>query len=260
HYQPQIRLGQLQIRLRQPQIRLAQDQSNTQPQLYGAEALVRWRHPERGLVPPNQFIPLAEEIGLIIPLGAWVIKEASRQVTTWKNAGVADLVVSVNISALQFHQAGFLAEVQSLLADAGATPFSLELELTESMLMADMELSIQVLQAFRDLGYRIAIDDFGTGFSCLNYLRRLPANILKIDQSFVRDMRTDNASLAIVSSIIRLADSLGMETIAEGVETADELALLERQGCRLMQGYHFSKPLPPAQFEAWVEQWNGARN
>lgn len=235
HYQPQIVAG-----------------SKT---LYGAEALVRWRHPERGLVPPNHFIPLAEEIGLIIPLGAWVIAEAARQVNVWRQAGFADLVISVNISALQFHQAGFLAEVQSLLAAAGTKPSSLELELTESMLMSDMEVSIQVLQAFRDLGYRIAIDDFGTGFSCLNYLRRLPANILKIDQSFVRDMQSDSASLAIVTSIIRLAESLGMETIAEGVETAEEYALLASQGCRLMQGYHFSKPLPPTQFEAWLKQW-----
>lgn len=235
HYQPQIVAG-----------------SKT---LYGAEALVRWRHPERGLVPPNHFIPLAEEIGLIIPLGAWVIAEAARQVTAWQQSGLVDLVVSVNISALQFHQAGFLSEVQSLLAEAGAKPSSLELELTESMLMSDMEVSIQVLQAFRDQGYRIAIDDFGTGFSCLNYLRRLPANILKIDQSFVRDMQTDGASLAIVSSIIRLAESLGMDTIAEGVETADEYALLANQGCQLMQGYYFSKPLPPVQFEAWLQQW-----
>jgi EAL domain-containing protein (putative c-di-GMP-specific phosphodiesterase class I) len=122
--------------------------------------------------------------------------------------------------------------------------------------MGDMEVSIQVLQAFRDLGYRIAIDDFGTGFSCLNYLRRLPVNILKIDQSFVRDMQSDKASLAIVSSIIKLAQSLGMETIAEGVETAEEAALLVSQGCRLMQGYYYSKPLPAAQFETWLQQWS----
>lgn len=225
--------------------------------VYGAEALVRWRHPERGLVPPNHFIPIAEEIGLIIPLGAWVIAEAARQVKLWQAAGFGELVVSVNISALQFHQAGFLNEVQGILERAGTAPSSLELELTESMLMTDMEVSIQVLQAFRDLGYRIAIDDFGTGFSCLNYLRRLPVNILKIDQSFVRDMQTDNASLAIVTSIIRLAESLGMETIAEGVETADETSVLAGQGCHLMQGYHFSKPLPVVQFEQWLQQWDG---
>ncbi len=225
--------------------------------VYGAEALVRWRHPERGLVPPNHFIPIAEEIGLIIPLGAWVIAEAARQVKRWHAAGFGDLVVSVNISALQFHQAGFLNEVQGILEQAGTAPSSLELELTESMLMSDMEVSIQVLQAFRDFGYRIAIDDFGTGFSCLNYLRRLPVNILKIDQSFVRDMQTDSASLAIVASIIRLAESLGMETIAEGVETLDESELLSHQGCSLMQGYHFSKPLPVAQFESWLQQWSG---
>lgn len=238
HYQPQI-------------------DANTR-RVYGAEALVRWRHPERGLVPPNQFIPIAEETGLIIPLGAWVIAEAARQVRCWSESGFGDLVVSVNISALQFHQAGFLNEVQVLLAQAGSEPSSLELELTESMLMADMDVSIQVLQAFRDQGYRIAIDDFGTGFSCLNYLRRLPVNILKIDQSFVRDMQTDSASLAIVTSIINLADSLGMETIAEGVETADEAMILSRQGCHLMQGYHFSKPLPAAQFEQWLQHWDQA--
>ncbi len=227
--------------------------------VYGAEALVRWRHPERGLVPPNHFIPIAEEIGLIIPLGAWVIGEAARQVKIWRESGFADLVVSVNISALQFHQAGFLNEVQGLLETAGTPPSALELELTESMLMTDMEVSIQVLQAFRDQGYRIAIDDFGTGFSCLNYLRRLPVNILKIDQSFVRDMQTDSASLAIVSSIIRLADSLGMETIAEGVETADELVILHGEGCHLLQGYHFSKPLPATNFEQWLKEFPSNR-
>lgn len=236
HYQPQV-------------------DANTQ-QLYGAEALIRWRHPERGLVPPNDFIPLAEETGLIIPIGEWVIREAARQVTRWQAEGLNHMVVSVNISALQFHQPGFLAEVQSIMTRVGAEPPSLELELTESMLMSDMDVSISVLQRFRDLGYRIAIDDFGTGFSCLNYLRRLPVNILKIDQSFVRDMQSDEASLAIVSYIIRLAQSLGMDTIAEGVETATEMTLLAHEGCRLMQGYHFSKALPPAQFDAWLAQWS----
>lgn len=244
-----LELGQLELHY-QPQM------DATNQQLYGAEALIRWRHPERGLVQPNDFIPLAEEIGLIIPIGNWVIAEAARQVTRWQAEGAISLVVSVNISALQFHQPGFMAEVQTIMDDAGAAPQSLELELTESMLMSDMDASIEVLQKFRDLGYRIAIDDFGTGFSCLNYLRRLPVNILKIDQSFVRDMQSDEASLAIVSYIIRLAQSLGMDTIAEGVETSHEMTLLVNEGCRLMQGYHFSKPLPPGQFDAWLADWS----
>jgi EAL domain-containing protein (putative c-di-GMP-specific phosphodiesterase class I) len=244
-----LELGQFELHY-QPQM------DATNQQLYGAEALIRWRHPERGLVQPNDFIPLAEEIGLIIPIGNWVIAEAARQVTRWQAEGAISLVVSVNISALQFHQPGFMAEVQTIMDDAGAAPQSLELELTESMLMSDMDASIEVLQKFRDLGYRIAIDDFGTGFSCLNYLRRLPVNILKIDQSFVRDMQSDEASLAIVSYIIRLAQSLGMDTIAEGVETSHEMTLLVNEGCRLMQGYHFSKPLPPGQFDAWLADWS----
>ncbi len=242
-------LGQFELHY-QPQI------DATSQQIYGAEALIRWRHPERGLVPPNDFIPLAEEIGLIIPIGSWVIAEAVRQVTHWQEEGHRNMVVSVNISALQFHQPGFLNEVQTIMETAGVAPELLELELTESMLMSDMDASIEVLQMFRNLGYRIAIDDFGTGFSCLNYLRRLPVNILKIDQSFVRDMQSDEASLAIVSYIIRLAQSLGMDTIAEGVETSNEMTLLASEGCRLMQGYHFSKPLPPAQFDAWLAQWS----
>lgn len=242
-------LGQFELHY-QPQI-----DALTQ-QLYGAEALIRWRHPERGLVPPNDFIPLAEEIGLIVPIGGWVITEAARQITKWRAEGLSQMVVSVNISALQFHQVGFLGEVQAIMEAVGAVPHSLELELTESMLMSDMDVSIAVLQKFRDLGYRIAIDDFGTGFSCLNYLRRLPVNILKIDQSFIRDMQTDEASLAIVSYIIRLAQSLGMDTIAEGVETSTEMTLLLNEECHLMQGYHFSKALPPAQFDAWLAEWS----
>jgi diguanylate cyclase (GGDEF)-like protein/PAS domain S-box-containing protein len=244
-----LELGQFELHY-QPQI------DATTQRLYGAEAVIRWRHPERGLVPPNDFIPLAEEIGLIIPIGDWVISEAAQQVTRWQAQGWEQMVVSVNISALQFHQPDFLGAVQAIMQAAGAEPQSLELELTESMLMSDMDASIAVLQQFRDLGYRIAIDDFGTGFSCLNYLRRLPVNILKIDQSFVRDMQSDEASLAIVSYIIRLAQSLGMDTIAEGVETSTEMALLVDEGCRLMQGYLFSKALPPAQFNAWLTQWS----
>lgn len=225
--------------------------------LWGAEALVRWRHPERGLVSPADFIPLAEETGLIIPLGEWVFAQAARQVTAWRKHGLPNLVVSVNISAVQFRKDDFVARIETILKEEGAVSHSLELELTESILMNDMESSIETLKYLRELGFRIAIDDFGTGFSSLNYLRRLPVNVLKIDQSFVRDMLVEQASLAIVESIISLAHSLGKETIAEGVETQAELDVLTERGCRLMQGYYFSKPLPASSFEAWVKTRTG---
>lgn len=221
--------------------------------LWGAEALVRWRHPERGLVSPADFIPLAEETGLIIPLGDWVFAQAARQVTAWRKQGLPNLVVAVNISAVQFRKDDFVQRIETILKEEGALPESIELELTESILMHDMESSIQTLNYLRNIGFRIAIDDFGTGFSSLNYLRRLPINVLKIDQSFVRDMLGEQASLAIVDSIISLAHSLGKETIAEGVETKAELDVLTERGCRLMQGYYFSKPLPAPQFEKWVK-------
>lgn len=250
--------------------RLALDQGgfelHYQPQVYahtgnlwGAEALVRWRHPERGLVSPAEFIPLAEETGLIIPLGEWVFAQAARQVTAWRKQGLSTLVVAVNISAVQFRKDNFVERIQTILHEEGAVAQSLELELTESILMHDMEASIATLNYLREQGFRIAIDDFGTGFSSLNYLRRLPVNVLKIDQSFVRDMLADQASLAIVESIISLAHSLGKETIAEGVETPAELAVLTERGCQLMQGYYFAKPMPPANFEAWVRAGSGVQ-
>lgn len=232
HYQPQV---------------FAKD-----AKLWGAEALVRWRHPERGLVSPADFIPLAEETGLIIPLGEWVFEQAARQVTAWRKQGLPNLIVSVNISAVQFRKDDFVDSIKTILEEEGALAESLELELTESILMHDMESSIQTLIDLRQLGFRIAIDDFGTGFSSLNYLRRLPVNVLKIDQSFVREMLIEKASLAIVESIISLAHSLGKETIAEGVETQAELDVLTERNCRLIQGYHFSKPLPAPLFEEWV--------
>ncbi|HOY23572.1 MAG TPA: EAL domain-containing protein [Cellvibrio sp.] len=249
-------------------LRLALDQGgfelHYQPQLFavsgnlwGAEALVRWRHPERGLVSPADFIPLAEETGLIIPLGEWVFAEAARQVTAWRKQGLPNLVVSVNISAVQFRKDDFVERIKTILKEEGALASSLELELTESILMHDMESSIETLKYLRELGFRIAIDDFGTGFSSLNYLRRLPVNVLKIDQSFVREMLAEQASLAIVESIISLAHSLGKETIAEGVETQAELDVLTARGCQLMQGYYFSKPLPAPSFEAWVQARTG---
>lgn len=227
--------------------------------LWGAEALVRWRHPERGLVPPLDFIPLAEETGLIIQLGHWVMCEAARQVTHWRKNGYPTLVVSINISALQFRQTDFLEQTKAVFETLGADPASVELELTESILMGDMEASIAMLEGLRKLGFRIAIDDFGTGYSSLNYLRRLPVNVLKIDQSFVRDMLKEQASLAIVDSIIGLAKALGKETIAEGVETEAEYNLLCQHDCHIVQGYYFSKPLTVANFEQWMVQHGSTR-
>ncbi len=221
-------------------------------QLWGAEALVRWRHSERGLISPIDFIPLAEESGLIIPLGNWVFAEAARQVTAWRKHRFPDLIVSVNISAVQFCKSDFVETIKKIMKQEGAAAHSLELEVTESILMHDMESSINTLNELQAIGFRIAIDDFGTGFSSLNYLRRLPVNVLKIDQSFVREMAVERASLAIVESIISLAHSLGKETIAEGVETKVELDLLTERNCHLIQGYYFSKPLPSQMFEAWA--------
>ena len=208
--------------------------------LWGAEALVRWRHPDRGLISPAEFIPLAEETGLIIPLGDWVFAQAARQVTAWRKQGLSKLVVAVNISVVQFRKDDFVHRIETILKDENAAPDSIELELTESILMHDMDSSIQTVNYLRNCGFRIAIDDFGTGYSSLNYLRRLPVNVLKIDQSFVREMLDEPASLAIVNSIISLANSLGKETIAEGVETEAELAVLKERGCDLMQGYFFA--------------------
>jgi len=231
----------------QPQIR-GEDRK-----LVGVESLIRWRHPVRGLVSPADFIPLAEETGLIIPMGDWVIAEAARQVAEWQRKGMINFGVSVNISALQFRQNNFLERVQKLLEQAGVSSQWFELELTESMLVNDMQTSIEILRSFQHAGFRIAIDDFGTGFSSLNYLRHLPIDVLKIDQSFVRDMLKDAASLAIVESIIGLAHSLGKATIAEGVETAQESEILYQKGCRIMQGYYFAKPMTAANFEQWLK-------
>jgi diguanylate cyclase (GGDEF)-like protein/PAS domain S-box-containing protein len=221
--------------------------------LYGAEALVRWRHAERGLVSPGDFIPLAEETGLIIPLGEWVFTEAVRQAAAWRRQGLSDIVVAVNISAVQFRQEDFVLRIQDILQRESADPQTIELELTESVLMHDMESSIETLNLLRDLGFRIAIDDFGTGYSSLNYLRRLPINVLKIDQCFVREMLQEPASLAIVESIIALAHALGKDTIAEGVETEAELNMLKDRHCKIIQGYYFSKPLPLAAFANWLQ-------
>ena len=217
----------------------------------GAEVLLRWDHPERGLVSPMQFIPLAEETGLIVPIGLWVLQTACAQLKEWQNDALTrDLTLAVNVSAKQFHQADFVAQVKRVLLEIGVQPSHLKLELTESIVLENVEDTISKMHELKILGVGFSMDDFGTGFSSLQYLKRLPLNQTKIDQSFVRDIVSDPNDAAIVKTIIGMAGNLGMEVIAEGVETEDQRAFLEQHGCTLCQGYLFSKPVPVGEFEA----------
>ena len=218
----------------------------------GVEALLRWHNPELGEIAPTRFIPVAEDSGLIVPIGAWVIEQACQQAQAWRQAGVPDLGMSVNLSALQFRRAGLIETVAGALARSGLPPHLLELELTESILLQDVENTLDTVRQLKALGVRLAIDDFGTGYSSLSYLKRFAVDRLKIDQSFVRDIGTDPDDAAIVSAIIQLAGSLRLGIIAEGVETAEQLAFLHAAGCREVQGYLFSEPLAPTALEAFV--------
>ncbi|MFC7514860.1 EAL domain-containing protein [Herbaspirillum sp. GCM10030257] len=216
--------------------------------LVGAEALIRWEHPMLGTVPPGRFIELAEEMGLIVPIGVWVLRTACMQGVAWQRAGLGDLRIAVNLSARQFYQQDLVATVRDILEETGLPPQLLELELTESMMMSDVEVAAAILRDLKDIGVHLSIDDFGTGYSSLSYLKRFPIDLLKIDQSFVRDITLDPDDAAIVLSIISLAHSLRLEVIAEGVETEAQLAYLQKHGCDYMQGYYFSRPLPAEEF------------
>ena len=216
----------------------------------GVEVLLRWNHPERGMVQPNDFIPLAEETGLILPVGHWVLKTACQQLAMWaKQPDMAQLSIAINVSARQFHRDDFVSQVLEVLNQTGANPGLIKLELTESLLIANIEEVIEKMHALKKAGVGFSLDDFGTGYSSLAYLKRLPLDQLKIDQGFVRDILDDSDDVAISQMIVVLAESLGLSVIAEGVETEAQRALLARQGCHAYQGYLFSRPLPLEEFE-----------
>jgi diguanylate cyclase (GGDEF)-like protein len=216
----------------------------------GFEALLRWNHPERGLVMPDEFIPVAEEIGLIVPLGDWVLKQACRDAVTWP----AQLSVAVNLSAMQFRNPMLSLSVVSALGQSGLAASRLELEITETVLLQDDKAVLDSLHQFRDLGVRICMDDFGTGYSSLSYLRSFPFDKIKIDRTFIRELGKENDSVAIIHAVLQLGSSLGMTTTAEGVETEEQLEILRREGCMQVQGYLFSRPKPATEIPSMLRQ------
>jgi len=221
----------------------------------GAEALIRWIHPERGLIPPVRFIPLAEETGLILPIGNWVLNTACAQLEAWQEQEhTRELILAVNVSAKQFRQVDFVAKIQAVVQRYSINPKLLKLELTESLLLENIEETIATMNALNEIGVRFSLDDFGTGYSSLQYLKRLPLNQLKIDQSFVRDLEEDGSDRAIVRTIIAMAGSLNLDIIAEGVETSAQQEILLDKGCNHYQGYLFGKPVPIEQLEALLKQ------
>jgi diguanylate cyclase (GGDEF)-like protein/PAS domain S-box-containing protein len=219
----------------------------------GAEALLRWTHPTRGPVSPGEFIPVAEDCGLILPLGAWVLREACAQARAWINAGLPLASIAVNVSAMQFQNEDFLEDLFKVLQETGLDPTQLEIELTESVLMKRAGATALILQAVREKGVRVSIDDFGTGYSSLSYLRKFPVDALKIDQSFVRQIGVADDETTIVSAVIGMARGLKLRVIAEGVETVEQLAFLRAHRCDEAQGFYFSRPVPPQEFTSLLE-------
>lgn len=214
----------------------------------GAEALVRWMHPEKGMISPGDFIPIAEETGLIVPLGEWVLETSCEQNVAWQKLGFPKITIAVNLSSLQFNHVNLVENIKSVLQSTKLDPPLLDIEITESMLMGDMEKTIAILHKLSEMGIRLSIDDFGTGYSSLNYLRRFDIDTLKIDRSFVCDIATDPDAAAIVSVTIMLGHTLGLNVVAEGVETWEQMEFLDENGCDQIQGYLFSRPLPEEEF------------
>jgi EAL domain-containing protein (putative c-di-GMP-specific phosphodiesterase class I) len=218
----------------------------------GVEALLRWKHPEWGMVLPERFVAIAEDCGLIVPIGRWVLREACTQAMHWVAAGLEPVAISVNISALEFHQQNFVTGVRVILHDTGLAAEYLQLEITESVLMRNADSSATILQALKKMGVRLAVDDFGTGYSSLSYLKRFPIDVIKIDRSFVHDIGSANDSRIIVGAVIGMGKSLKLRVVAEGVENQVQLGFLKAQQCDEGQGSFFSQPLSAGQFAAML--------
>jgi len=234
----------------QPQISMASGR------VCGAEALIRWKHPERGWVPPNEFIPVAEDSGIIERIGDWVLEEACRNKKAWNQANLNGFNISINVSGKQLKRNSWAQKVQATLEHFQIKAEEIELELTESSIMENPEKSIEAFKYLSNLGIKVSIDDFGTGYSSLSYLKKIDADNLKIDRSFVIDLETNEDDQAICRAIINMATSLGMEVIAEGVETAEQRDLLKSIGCHIIQGYFYSRALPVDEFVAYVKKIN----
>jgi predicted signal transduction protein with EAL and GGDEF domain len=220
----------------------------------GVEALIRWSHPQRGLVPPGKFIGIAEECGLIVPIGRWVLREACRQARAWQDAGLPIIRIAINISPVELRAPDFVSNVLNTLNDTGLEASHLELELTETFLMQEANSTVVVLRALKDIGVHLALDDFGTGYSSLSYVQRFPIDTLKIDQSFVQDLATDGDAATIVKAVISLGNSLHMRVVAEGIETREQLEFLQRYGCPVGQGFYFSRAVPAVEFGKLLER------
>ncbi|MBA3533786.1 MAG: EAL domain-containing protein, partial [Ardenticatenales bacterium] len=233
----------------QPLVLHGSPSEGTPGRIIGTEALIRWQHPRHGLVSPGKFIPLAEEMGLILPMGQWILKEACQQLRKWQRAFPGDppLLVSVNLSARQFQQATLVAQIAQVLQESSLLPKCLKLEITESVLMEDAAATLETLRRLKELGVQLSVDDFGTGYSSLSYLKRFPIDMLKIDRSFVQGLEDKSGDRAIVLAIISLAHTLNLEVIAEGVETRQQATILHEMGCKIGQGYYFARPMPAAE-------------
>ncbi len=231
-----------------------QPQTDRLGRVSGSEALIRWEHGQKGLIAPDQFIPVAEEAGLIVPLGIWVFRESCAQMRKWLDNGLDIQHISINVSSKQFRQQDFVDQIADAIRQYEVPASRFVIELTEGVVIDNIDDTVEKMRALKQLGVKISIDDFGTGYSSLTYLKQLPLDELKIDKSFVRDIATDFNDAIIIETIINMAHNLGIDVIAEGVETEEQRDFLYNKGCRVFQGYYFSRPMTSADFEAWVRK------